>query len=178
MPTSWSREDSYCRGPRIKFTQSHASQTSIVILQENKGISGESKKFYLDLLERKGNSKLPRQLNAKEIKNLREILGSSTVGDNQFSRQSIAAMSHTPAFDLASAQLIELNNMLVLEVKGAFVNNQSAPLNYTRAIMLVCNDNRVLKIFLQTPSQDEFISGTRIFSELISSINWTGSLSN
>lgn len=172
IPSSWKREDSYSRGQKIKFTQENSKQTSFVILHENRGMSATSIQYYADLLKRREGAALPKALSSKEIKALREFLGSSTIGDNQHSKTHIQSAAHNPAFNLSSAELIEINKVTALEIKGTFVDNGSVPINFSRAIFILCKDTRVLKLFLQTPSQDEFVVSNRIFVDIISSIEW------
>lgn len=172
VPASWRREDSYARGPRIRFTPVDGADLSFVVLSENRCMSAASMKAYAELLEGKTAEQLNVKLSARQIRSIREILGSTTVGDNQYSNQNPVSDPRGPAFNLSSAQFIELNGKLVLEVKGCFVGKMGKPLNFTRAIFVLCSDGRVLKLFLQTPSQDHFIIGSRVFSEISASLSW------
>ncbi|MBX9720636.1 MAG: hypothetical protein K2X81_04525 [Candidatus Obscuribacterales bacterium] len=171
IPSDWQRDDSYARGPRIKFLSSKSDQTNFVVLYEDRSISHAAQDFFRSMLQRRSELN-KKSLTPTEIKEVREILGSTTAGDNQYSNPHIYPSPKAPAFNISSAQVLQINERSVMEIKGYFVDHANNPSNYTRALFAEGANGRILKLFLQTPSQDDFFLSNRIFAQISSSIQW------
>jgi len=113
--------------------------------------SSLGKNFIVDkLLSENENLSKPKELLPTEIKNLVNVIGSTTAGDNQYTNSAKPPDPRSPAFHMLSAHLMPLNGKTVLEVQGNFVTNTGAKGKEFKGIFIPSGENgeRIKEFFL------------------------------
>ena len=112
-----------------------------------------------------------------EIRSLQQVMGTTTVGDNQFTNDRRPPSLHCPAFRLSIAHLITLGGCVVLEVEGQVVDCLGQPINWYRSIFLngSSDPKRITEIFLEyrDPKAVTRVQAEDHYRNAIQSMQWT-----
>lgn len=174
VPATWARHDSdyLARGSMSEFLSKDGSRANMTVLDNGRSFSPESLAHFKDLLMRKSHSTESKVLSEQEISELSEVLGRTTFGDNQFSNKHSPPDPRSPAFHLSGAHCDLLNGKQVLEVEGAFVDQDGTAKNFYRGIFVPGENNKVLQIYMHAPSQKELDAHKELYNEMVNSISW------
>ncbi len=116
----------------------------------------------------------------KEIRELAEVMGSGTVGNNQFTNKVAAGSKSAPTFHLRSAHTMKLNGKTVLSVQGDFVEPQDPlrkPVNAYEGIFVdggidPCTGRRkIQEVFMHGPAS-RLMLYRKQFVNTLNSIEW------
>jgi hypothetical protein len=116
----------------------------------------------------------------KEIRELAEVMGSDTVGNNQFTNKQAAGSKCAPIFHLRSAQTMKLNGKTVLSVQGDFVEPQDPerkPVNAYEGIFIDggidpdTGARKIQEVFMHGPAS-RLMLYRKQFVDTLKSIEW------
>lgn len=175
LPGSWNRDERSIGGPRTLITFSNNNDSATLSLYDRgKDVRASSAKYFNDILSANANLKNPKALNPDEIKNLAEVMGSTTAGDNQYVNPYKQPDPRSPAFDLKSAELVSVNGRTVLEVKGNFFDNTGRPGKEYRGIFVPSGANgaSIKEFFLQSQDKASFGKHEKDYEDAVHSIKW------
>ena len=175
MPANWTRND-YQDGSRrltISF-KSPDNTTEMTLFNRGVPLSAAGSQAYNDALQKAESGKLPQVLQPSTIKTLAEVMGRSTVGDNQYVNAIKPPDPQAPAFHMLSAQFVSINGKTVLEVQGNFVTDSGAKGKEYKGIFVPggTNGNTVQEMFVQSDNLANFTNHQRDYKNTINSIRW------
>jgi hypothetical protein len=126
------------------------------------------------LLQDNSGLRVAKTLLPTDIKNLTEVLGTSTAGDNQFVNSLKPPDQRAPAFHLLSAQLIPVNGKTVLEVRGHFFDQSGAKGKEYGGIFVSsgADGTSIRELFLQADDLSTFSKHEMEYRRAVQSIKW------
>lgn len=125
---------------------------------------------FSSLLKRHQNIKDKQTLTHNEIKELASIF--DIAGFNQYSFSSDKS-GFPPDFRLRSAEIIPVNNRIVLRVVGDFLTEQTVD-TYFCGIYIDADGTgkKVYEVFLKAGDKEEFLHSLPEFKAMLDSISW------
>ena len=174
LPGNWERRESdhLARGSLVEFAPKDGSSLLVTVLQTGRPLSDTSLATLRQVFDHQSRSNVPKALTTQEITSLTEVLGRTTLGDNQFSNNHRHPDPQAPAFNLISAMTSTINGKPVLEIKGAFLDDHGNPQNYYRGILVLGKENVMEQLYMQNPTQEALNQNNSRFREIINSIRW------
>ncbi|MBE7446598.1 MAG: hypothetical protein HS132_15740 [Planctomycetia bacterium] len=194
-PATWMRgtENSNI-GQRTKITFQPSMQSDLEISAYYRGlpIGEKSGQAFHDLIAANSNLNAPRVLFAEKLdpvgttlapsaaeaellKSLTDVMGISTTGDNQITNPHKPPHPYAPAFHVESVQLRPVNGTSVLEVEGAFVDDQGKPRNYYKGVFLDFDrttGRHIHQVFLQGSDKTAFTQNNVSYEASVNSLVW------
>lgn len=177
-PEGWELEDSAEPGlsaRRLKlFHVPGAREINISVFQRGAPISENSANYLLVLLKSKPAMQAPQPLNLEEVLALTEVLGYSTVGDNQFTNDAKRGTRDYPVFAMELAETAMINGKTVLRVSGNFQDLQAiSTMEYKGLYFTDGQSGRIVEeVFYQAPSRVPFLKHLPQFEECLKTIEW------
>ncbi len=116
----------------------------------------------------------------KEIRELSEVMGLATIGNNQFTNRVPAGSKYAPNFHIRSAHTMKVNGKTVLAVQGDFIeplDPLQKPVNSFEGIFIDggidsnTGGRKIQELFLQGPAS-RVSSYRKQFSDTMNSIGW------
>ena len=176
-PDSWLRVDEHRDGASwlSKFVPPNDTDNTLLgIFDRGIPINDASMLSFNKLLHEAHSTTSERKLQSDEIKSLAQVMGVTSVGDNQFTNTNKYPDPRSPVFFLEQACFIKIQGRTVLEVKGKFLNQKGTVINFFRGIFIPSQivPNKVQEVFLQTNSESEFKKSEEIYRNALESIAW------
>ena len=174
VPVGWqSEESSYLKeGQVIRYHANDGTGLTFGIMETGRPVSTTAQADFERMLAANKDIRQPKPLTPDEISKLSEVLGRTTLGDNQHSNRHRTPDPQAPAFNMQSAQWVNVNARTVLEVKGAFVDYNGVPTNHYRGIFVPSTDKGITQAFIETQSHDTFDKSNATYRQIIDSIRW------
>jgi hypothetical protein len=162
------QEESYLsRGTVTEFKTKDGTNLTVAVFDVGRPLSQASRERFTQLL-----SGQPIALAHSQISELSEVLGRTTLGDNQLVNKAIAPDPSAPAFNLESAVINKLNERSVLEVAGSFVDRNGKPSSFYRGVFVPADNNGVEQIYMQTSTKEQLDDNIQLYRDIIESIRW------
>ncbi len=175
VPSNWSQTtESYLGGRGLISTFSPGGNTDVVLSVLDKGSRlNQDQTNALDaVLNLADHNGRPRVLLPSQIKSITEALGTTTVGDNQYTNTAKPPDPTSPVFKIMSAQVITVDGKPVVEVDGQFVNENGQRVRDYIGIFGKGDGGHVNQMFLQSSSKDEYIKGRKVYKDALQSLDW------
>jgi hypothetical protein len=177
VPDSWLRTDEQRDSGSwmIRFApRDNAHNTFLGIYDRGKPVNDSALALLRELLLAVVGAGEARELQEGEIKNLAPVMGTNSVGDNQFTNANKYPDPRSPVFSLDHACLKNIQGHMVLEVSGKYLDQKGVPTNFFRGIFIPSQDdsNKVREVFLQTNSETEFKKNEEVYRNAVESITW------
>lgn len=114
------------------------------------------------------------ELTETEFGKLAHVLGYTTVGDNQYTNEGKKGTHEFPAFDIKSAQVVELNDRRVLQVSGMFQDNDGKLKSEYIGYFIYNPDNptEIDEIVFESKKANGLASFMAPFKEALKTIQW------
>jgi hypothetical protein len=174
VPVGWqSEERTYLKeGHVVRYYPHDGSDLAFGIMETGRPVSAAAQADFDRMLSANKDIRQPKALTPDEISKLSEVLGRTTLGDNQYSNNHRPPHPQSPSFNIESAQWINVNGRTVLEVKGTFVDYNGAPVNHYCGIFSPSSDKGITQAFIETHSRDTFNKSDATYRQIIDSIRW------
>jgi len=144
------------------------------ICDRGRSVGEASATAFSDLISKNQDIKAVKVLLPSQIRDLEQVMGYTSVGDNQFTNSNKYPSPRAPVFSLTSAQLINVNRHTVLEVQGNFVDANKTPVNYFRGIFIQDSKDpqKIQEFFAQAPNSSEFTKTESVYRDALKTITW------
>ena len=174
LPDSWKSSTSDRGTMKMTTFSAGADSASLVLYDRGAPVNEQSATAFKKLLSDNAHLDKSKELLPTEIKNLSQILGSTTAGDNQYSNPSKPPNPRSPAFHLLSAHLMPINGKTVLEVQGNFVSETGAKGKEFKGIFVPTgkDGDRINEFFLQADNAIDAAKHQREYKQTLQSIKW------
>lgn len=174
LPGTW-KSSGNDRGT-MKMTRFSApgDSANLVLFERGMPVNVQSSRAFDKLISENANLTKPKELMPTEIKNLTQVLGSTTVGDNQYTNSAKPPDPRSPAFNLLSAHLMSLNGRTILEVQGNFVSATGVKGKEFKGIFVPSGENgeRIKQFYLQADNATDAAIHQREYKQALQSIKW------
>lgn len=133
IPIGWVSSKPMANQQNLSQIESFSPQDNddikLNLYYRGQALSKASAEAFCKILTGKPALKGNQILSPAEIKSLKEVAGSSTIGDNQFtSDKSSTETKQTPIFNLTNAFTTQINGKTALLIEGRFVAENGSPL--------------------------------------------------
>ncbi|MBZ0185619.1 MAG: hypothetical protein K8F91_05150 [Candidatus Obscuribacterales bacterium] len=175
IPSLWNRSDSYESGVGSIVTfKPGVGDASITSMEHNSPISDRAAQDFKRLLaDNIGNTK-PKVLTLAEIRSLTEVLGSTTMGDNQYTNSNGYPSPNAPMFKLNNVHILNINGKAVLEVEGSYMDQDGKPSELYKGILSPSGKDgkHINELFLAAPNRQEMVQQEGNYLKAKRSISW------
>jgi len=174
LPETW-KSSSGDRGTmKMTIFSSPKDSADLVLFDRGAPLSDLSAKAFNKLLSENANLTKPKELLPTEIKNLANVMGGTTIGDNQYTNTVKPPDPRSPVFHILSAHLMPLNGRTVLEVQGNFVSETGAKGKEFNGIFIPGGKDgeRVKEFFLQADNLTDATIHQKEYKQSLQSIKW------
>lgn len=132
IPTAWVSSQPLANQHNLSQIESFSPQDNddikLNLYYRGQPLSKASAEAFCTILANKPALKGNQLLSPTEIKSLKEVAGSSTIGDNQFTNdKSSTEIKQTPIFNLTNAFTTLINGKTALLIEGRFVAENGSP---------------------------------------------------
>ncbi len=194
-PSTWMRgTDNSNIGHRTKTSFQPSTQSDLELSAYYRGlpIGDSSGRAFHDLIAGNSNLSVPKVLfqekfsaagsplppSAQEtelLKSLADVMGISSSGDNQVTNPHKPPHAYSPTFHVDRVQLRPVNGTPVLEVEGAFVNEQGKPSTYYKGVFIDIDRStgrQIHQVFMQSSDKTAFTQNKPIYEASVNSLVW------
>jgi hypothetical protein len=183
MPSSWLMHTEEFRGygqrtliQLVPIRQSDQPDwnTTISVFYRGFPVSDAGAASFNQLLAQLKPGTSSKLLFGDSLKDLTEILGDTTAGDNQYTNPVQPGSDNVPMFFVQSAQLADLNGRTVLAVEGYFTTETGEPLRYFSGVFIDTDGTGAVihEVFLQSKSKDDMMMQKSVYRNALKSIKW------
>jgi hypothetical protein len=148
--------------------------TTISVFYRGFPVSEAGAARFHQLLKQILPNQAPKFVFGDTLKDLAEILGDTTVGDNQYTNPPRPGSDMLPLFFLQTAQIADLNGRIILSIEGYFTKENGDPLRYFSGIFIDTDGSGAIihEVFLQAKSKDEMMMQKSVYRNALKSIKW------
>jgi hypothetical protein len=148
--------------------------TTISVFYRGFPVSDAGAAQFKQLLAQLNPGGSPKLLFGDTLKDMAEIMGDTTTGDNQYTNPAQPGSDNVPMFFVQSAQLIDLNGRIVLAVEGYFTTENGEPLRYFAGVFIDTDGTGAVihEVFLQAKVKDEMMMQKSVYRNAVKSIKW------
>lgn len=177
IPSGWneSSNEQGSIGMRSMRTFSKAGEpdAQISVFYRGLPVSDQTANAFHDLLQRKTAGQRHEVLTMSEIRGLSEAMGTSTVGDNQWTNPAKPGDRTAPAFKMSNAYTMQVDGKTVMAVEGSFVDQSGKSINDFQGIFIDSDGTgkRIQEVFVQTPP-GQMPRHSQSFKQVLNSIDF------
>ena len=175
LPDSWNRASAQGGGrAQITVFTSPDGTAQMFLFDRGIPVKKESATALKKLLSDNANLTRARELAPREIRKLSDVLGVTTIGDNQFVNPLKQPGPKAAVFHIFTAQLIPVNGKPVLEVQGNFFDDTGKKNKEYRGIFVSSGvDGATIKeFFVQAKNIVNLARHSREYRRALQSIKW------
>jgi hypothetical protein len=174
VPATWKhQENPYAgRGTVTRLQPNDSNVPAVAVIETGAKLLDNPNKAFRQLIADNQNLSVPKPLTAREVAALADVMGMSSIGDNQYTNRHRAPDPQAPAFNLSTAFLVPLNGKTVLEVKGNFVDDSGKAVNHYRGVFMPSGSDHVTELMMESRDQQKLEAGSNNFRRVTDSIRW------
>jgi hypothetical protein len=155
----------------------HPPQTpdvTINVFYRGNPIAAESSNALRRIQQDKPAANGPEKLSPDEIRELSQVFGRNTVGDNQYTNDAPKGSHDYAVFHINTAETFKLNGQTVLKVAGTFQDENAVPVTEYQGYLFESKDDpqQIEEIFFQAPNKDKYLQYVKLFEDSLSSLQW------
>jgi hypothetical protein len=176
IPNNWSRfvDNQTGIGHRMhmEFTPPGKEDTHVSVLYPGFPLNRNAADNLDRLLADNQNLSTPRALTPEQIRSLSDVLGNTTVGDNQYSNQEHGERS--PVFRMDSARLMNVDGQTVIAVDGAFVDSAGRTKNQFSGVFVPhrgSHGTEIYSVSLESKNPVDFAMTKTTFNNVVRTLD-------
>lgn len=129
---------------------------------------------FQQILEERLKEGASSALSEEDIRELTQVLGFNTLGDNQYTNNAPKGSTQYHVFNLQAIDAVSLNGRPALKVVGTFQEEHGIPLSeYSGYLYAASKDKTHIEdLFFQAPNQDKYHAHLADFEACLSTLEW------